>query len=285
MILVTGTNGLLGSELKKILCKDNTLFSDKNDLDITSKSSIADYLNANEEISLIINCAAGANAEYIQDNEDWGRLITVDGPKFLALESAKRNIKLIHISTDYVFDGEKNTPYTENDLTNGLSLYGKFKSEGEKEVLKYSKTCAIIRTSWLFSEQCKDFIGAMINASSNRKSVNVVFDQVGSPTYVPDLAKYIVEIGKQLNNDEKEIFHLTNEGICSWYDIACCIMRELNIDCEVNPIRSNEYPTKAPRPHYSVLDKKKVKDRFGFKIRHYQEALSECLKNIKGEMK
>jgi dTDP-4-dehydrorhamnose reductase len=280
MILVTGSNGLLGSEIKRILGNDKGIYTDKNELDITDKNSIQEYIKCRNDIKVIVNCAAGANAEFIEENSEWGRKITVDAPMYLAQVTKEYGLKLIHISTDYVFDGSKNEPYTENDSTNGLSLYGKFKAEGELAVLKNSDTCAIIRTAWLFSEKMKDFIGAMVRLSETRDSVSVVFDQVGSPTYVPDLASHIITIAEKLNIGEKEIFHLTNEGVCSWYDIACQIMRELNINCKVKPIRSSEYKTKAARPHYSVLDKKKVKERFSLEIRHYSDALSECLKNI-----
>ncbi|ELH0900761.1 dTDP-4-dehydrorhamnose reductase [Vibrio cholerae] len=280
MFLVTGSNGLLGSEIRRILGSDKGIYTDRNELDVTDKNSIKKFLMSRKDIEVIINCAAGANAEYIEENSEWGRRITVDAPMYLAQEAKENGIKLIHISTDYVFDGDRNVPYIESDYTNGLSLYGRFKAEGEQAVLKNSDTCAIIRTAWLFSEQMKDFIGAMVRLSETRDSVNVVFDQVGSPTYVPDLASHIITIANNLNVGEKEIFHVTNEGVCSWYDIACQIMRELKIDCKVKPIRSSEYKTKAARPHYSVLDKKKVKERFSLEIRHYSDALSECLKNI-----
>lgn len=283
MILVTGANGLLATEIRKTADLDKFYFASHDELDITSEESVESYLIEHKNIEVIINCAAGANAEYIEDNVEWGHAITVTGPKNLAKLSKKYEMKLIHISTDYVFDGKKNTPYIEEDDTAGLSVYGRLKAEGEKEVLKHSESCAIVRTAWLFSEQCRDFIGSMIRISKNRKEVNVVYDQVGSPTYVPDLVGVLMIIAERLEKGEREIFHVTNEGVCSWYDIACTIMRVLELECSVVPILSDEFVTKAKRPNYSVLSKRKVKNRFDISIRHHQDALNECLAIIKAQ--
>ncbi|WP_434356136.1 dTDP-4-dehydrorhamnose reductase [Parasalinivibrio latis] len=283
MILVTGANGLLANEIKKLSGGLNITFVAKDEFDITSKTDIEKYLENNKEINAIINCAAGADAEYMEVNPDWGYEITVKGPAYLAEASKKYKLKLIHISTDYVFDGMKNTPYTENDSTNGLSHYGRLKALGEEEVLRRAETCAIIRTAWLFSEQKRDFIGAMERIASEKGQVNVVIDQVGSPTYAPDLAKVLLKVAEELRIGEKEIFHFSNDGVCSWYDIACFIMKGLELKCKVEPILSHEFKTKAKRPHYSVLSKKKIKNRFKLEIRHYGDALTECLENIKSQ--
>ncbi|CZF77317.1 dTDP-4-dehydrorhamnose reductase [Grimontia marina] len=283
MILVTGANGLLANEIRKLSNGKNVIFVLKEELDITCKNDVMEFFESNNEFTSVINCAAGADAEFIEENPDWGYEITVSGPSNLAEASKLFNFKLIHISTDYVFDGQKNTPYTEEDLTNGLSKYGQLKAEGEKAILELSESCAIVRTAWLFSEQKRDFIGTMERIAANRSSVNVVIDQIGSPTYAPDLAKALLVIATELRVGEKEIFHFSNDGVCSWYDLACQIMKGLNLDCKVEPILSHEFPTKAKRPNYSVLSKTKVKDRFSIQIRHYGDALNECLENIKSK--
>lgn len=281
MILVTGSSGLLGWEVKKQLARTPAYYPSRSELDITDFDAIKNYVK-DKKISLIINCAANVDAEFLEEHESYAREITVHAPKYLAMVSAELGATFIHISTDYVFDGKKNTPYVESDATNGLSVYGKMKSEGERAVLENASTCAVIRTAWLFSEQGRDFIDTMRRVSANRKEINVVYDQVGSPTYIPDLARMILTVGHNLSIGQKEIYHATNEGVCSWYDIAHTIMTTLEIDCKVNPILSHQYPLKAERPHYSVLDKSKIKKDFNIEIRHYSDALKECLQNLKG---
>lgn len=281
MILVTGSSGLLGWEVKKQLGDIPALYPTRKELDVTDFNAINAFIE-NKNIKLIINCAANVNAEFLEENEDFAQNITVNAPKYLALAAKKIGAALVHISTDYVFDGNKNTPYVESDPTNALSIYGKKKIEGEQAVLEHSETCAIIRTAWLFSEQGRDFIDTIRRVSASRKEINVVYDQVGSPTYIPDLAQMVITVGLNMNKGTKEIYHATNEGVCSWYDIAHMIITELDIDCKVRPIRSYEYPLKAERPHYSVLDKTKIKNHYKIEIRHYSDALKECLRNIKG---
>lgn len=280
MILVTGCSGLLGREIKKQLGDAPAYYPSRNELDVTDPIAIDKYIDG-KNISLIINCAANVNIEQLEENEEQAHNINVSAPKYLAITASSIGAKFIHISTDYVFDGKKNTPYLETDPTNALSLYGKKKIEGEQEVLKYSNTCAVIRTAWLFSEEGRDFIDTIRRVSATRNEISVVYDQIGSPTYIPDLAKMILTVGFNLKPGMKEIYHATNEGVCSWYDIACTVMYELGIDCKVRPIRSHEYPLKAARPHYSVLDKSKIKNHFGIEIRHYSEGLRECLDYLK----
>lgn len=280
MILVTGSSGLLGWEIKKQLDNVPALYPTRQELDVTDPDAIKTYIDG-KEISLIINCAANVNAEFLEDNEEYAQKITVLAPKYLAEISSVIGAGFVHISTDYVFDGTKNTPYVETDQTNALSIYGKKKIEGEIAVLENAKTCAIIRTAWLFSEQGRDFIDTIRRVSATRKEINVVYDQVGSPSYIPDLAKMVITVGLNMAPGTREIYHATNEGVCSWYDIAHMIVSELDLDCKVKPIRSYEYPLKAERPHYSVLDKGKIKKHFGIEIRHYSDALKECLSNIK----
>lgn len=195
----------------------------------------------------------------------------------------KLNAILIHISTDYVFDGLKSSPYTENDVTNPLSVYGKTKVESEKILLQKVDNVIIYRTAWLFSKYGRDFVKTIRNIASKNKEIRVIFDQVGSPCYAHDLASYIIQSLPLIKNNTKEIFHLTNEGVASWYDLAQIIVNEFNLDCKVIPIHSFEYPQKAKRPHFSVLDKTKFKKYFGIDIRHYTFGLNECIRQIKEE--
>lgn len=283
MILVTGSSGLLGGEIKKQLANTLAYFPSRSELDVTEPQSINNYFK-DKKIKLVINCAANVNAEYLEEHEDIARKITIEAPKLLAKKSSEIGAAIIHISTDYVFDGKKNTPYKEDDKTTGLSIYGKFKIEGENEVLKNAKSCAIIRTAWLFSEHGRDFIETIRRLSLSRKEISVVYDQIGSPTYIPDLAEIILTVSKNIKKGEKEIYHATNEGVCSWYDLASIITRKLDLDCRIIPILSDGYPMKAARPNYSVLDKTKIKNRFNLKIRHYSEALEECLSKIKNKL-
>lgn len=280
MILVTGGTGLLGSEIKKQLGTQPALYPSRSELDITNFESIKSYV-AQKSITAIINCAANVNAEFLEENEEYAQIIGVDAPRFLAKISAEIDVPLIHISTDYVFDGTKNTPYREDDAPNGISVYGKTKAAGEQEVLKYATTCAIIRTAWLFSENGRDFISTIRRISKERSEISVVYDQIGSPTYIPDLAEIILKVSSKLPYGKKEIYHATNEGVCTWYDLAQLVVSGLGINCKVKPIRSHEFPLKAKRPHYSVLDKAKIKTAYKIEIRHFTEALQICLNNVK----
>ena len=280
-ILVTGGNGLLATEIRKIAPPD-TIFCDISQMDITDIESIRHCLLQNKNVTAIINCAAGRDAELLEDNPVLAQKIAVDGPYNLALAANEIGATLIHISSDYVFDGTKNTPYVETDKTNGLSVYGRTKALGEDIVLKTANTGIILRTAWLLStEGKKSFVNTIANIAKTRPEISVVFDQVGSPTVAADLAAMILTILPKIRPGTREIYHLTNEGVATWYDIACMIVAELGLACNVLPIRSSQYPTKAKRPSYSVLDKSKIKQDFNLKIRHYSLGLKECLKNLK----
>ena len=281
-ILVTGGKGLLATEIRKKAQGMELLFCDIDDMDITDIISIRDYIEKHQDITAIINCAAGRDAEVLEENPEWAHDIAVEGPKNLSLVANELDVPLIHISTDYVFDGRKSYPYTEEDQTNGLSVYGRTKAEGEQAVLNTAKTCCIFRTAWLLSlEGKKSFINTIANLAKDRKELGIVFDQIGSPTCASDLADMILKIVPQIKKHTREIYHLTNEGVCSWYDIAVTIVSELGLDCHIKPIHSYEYPTKAKRPSFSVLDKTKVKKDFNINIRHYSEGLKECLQLLK----
>ncbi len=272
-ILITGGNGQLGTELSKLL--PDAILTDVNELDITNKDAVDKFVK-DHKIGTIINCAAYTNVDKAEDDKDMATKINVIGPMNLA----STGCKMIHISTDYVFDGMGCKPYTTEDKPHPLSVYGQTKSLGEEAVLEHSDNAIIIRTAWLYSPYGNNFVKTMRRLGQEKESINVVSDQVGSPTYAADLAKVIVQILPQMDQHRKGIYHFTNEGICSWYDFAYQIMKESHLKCQVNPIPTEAYPTKAQRPAYSVLDKSVIKRDFGITISHWQDGLQRCLKKM-----
>lgn len=273
-ILITGAKGQLGSELSKII--PDAVLADKEELDITNLEAVKQFVN-NNKIDTIVNCVAYTAVDKAEEDEENAYKVNVLGAENLA----KTNCKLIHISTDYVFDGKNCKPYIEDDKTGPLSVYGKTKLESENVVLKNNKQAIVIRTAWLYSTYGNNFVKTMLRLGKEKESLNVVFDQVGTPTYAKDLAEMIKAIIPNINEETAGIYHFSNEGVCSWYDFATEIMSLSNLNCKVKPILSIEYPTKATRPHYSVLNKNKIKKTFNVEIRHWKEALMECLKEIK----
>ena len=269
-ILITGANGQLGTELAKLL--PEALLTDVADLDITDFQAVQSFVQE-RQIKTIINAAAYTAVDKAEDEPLVAQKINVQGPENLA----KTGCKIIHISTDYVFDGTNHQPYRPEDKTNPVSVYGKTKAEGENAVLKNAPTAAIIRTAWLYSPYGNNFVKTMRRLGAERDTLNVVADQIGTPTYAADLAKAIKQILPQLNEQTKGIYHFTNEGVCSWYDFAVEIMRLSKLSCKVLPMTSAEYPTKAQRPFYSVLDKNKIKKTFHLEIPHWKESLEQCL--------
>ena len=272
-ILITGANGQLGTELAKLL--PEAVLTDVADLDITDFQAVQSFVQE-RQIKTIINAAAYTAVDKAEDEPSVAHKINVQGPENLA----KTGCKIIHISTDYVFDGTNHQPYRPEDKTNPVSVYGKTKAEGENAVLKNAPTAAIIRTAWLYSPYGNNFVKTMRRLGAERDTLNVVADQIGTPTYAADLAKAIKQILPQLNEQTKGIYHFTNEGVCSWYDFAVEIMRLSKLSCKVLPITSAEYPTKAQRPFYSVLDKNKIKKTFHLEIPHWKESLEQCLKQF-----
>ncbi len=279
-ILVTGAKGQLGSCLKDISVNYPNYkfyFTDYEELDICSEEGINSFLDKHN-ISSIINCAAYTAVDKAEEEQEKAYNLNANAPKLLSIQASKRNIHLIHISTDYVFDNSKNTPISPLDkATNPKSVYGKTKLEGEKNIQEYANTYTIIRTAWLYSEYGNNFVKTMMRLGKERESLNVVYDQIGSPTYARDLAKAIMEALLKSNSSTKEILHYSNEGVCSWYDFAKKIMELNNLSCKVNPILSKEYPTLAERPVYSVLDKGTTKKYLGVSIPHWEDSLKECL--------
>ncbi len=271
MLLVVGANGQLGSELKNIL-QDKAVYVDKDELDITDENKVKNFLQANS-FECVINCAAYTAVDKAEDEPEIAKKINVTGVKNLA----KYAQTLVHISTDYVFDGKAYMPYKEDDQTNPQSVYGKTKLEGEILALENAKTAIIIRTAWLYSIYGNNFVKTMQKLGAQKEEINVIFDQVGTPTHAKDLANAIVQIIPQIKEGTKQIYHFSNEGVCSWYDFAKQIMCLSDLNCKVNPIETFEYPTKAVRPNYSVLNKAKIKKDFNIKIAHWTDALAEFI--------
>lgn len=274
MFLVTGSGGQLGNELRLRL-GDKAHYVDRDELDITNAEAVKEFC-ASREYEAIINCAAYTAVDKAEEDAVAAELINVIGPKNLALSG----LPLIHVSTDYVFDGESCRPYTETDRTNPQSVYGRTKLAGEEAVLENAETAIVIRTAWLYSQFGNNFVKTMRRLGTERPELRVVFDQAGTPTYAGDLADAIVEILPQIKPGMKEVFHFSNEGVCSWYDFAREIMDLSGLVCKVVPIESKEYPTLAKRPAYSVLNKAKIKNTFGLSINHWKESLQSCLKNL-----
>ncbi len=284
-ILVTGSNGQLGSEIKELskkITNFNFIFTDVEELDITKFDAI-DKLFSNNKINFIVNCAAYTNVDKAETDYKNAELINVYAVKNLAKISNKYKCSLIHVSTDYVFDGNSKIPYKENDKTNPQSAYGKSKLLGEKEAEKANKHI-IIRTAWLYSSFGNNFVKTMLRLGKEKEEISVVADQIGSPTYAADLASTILSIIKLSNNDENNfktgIYHFSNEGICSWQEFAAEIMKQKKLNCKVKPISSSEFPTPTKRPNYSLLDKTKIINTFGINVRNWEVALSECLNLI-----
>ncbi len=281
-VLVAGSNGQVGSEIKELSSNYpyKFFFTTRADIDITDKSSIKEFCQTNS-INVIVNCAAYTAVDKAEADIENAYLVNRKAVKKLALVSSELNIKLIHISTDYVFDGKAYKPYCEEYQTNPQSVYGKTKLEGEIELININpKNSIIIRTSWVYSYYGNNFVKTMLRLGKEKESLGVIFDQVGTPTYAKDLAKTILDIIPQIENDRVEIYNYSNEGVLSWYDFAKEIMKMAKIDCKINPIETYQYPTPATRPHYSLLNKAKIKAKFNIEIPYWKDGLDDCLKRL-----
>lgn len=283
-ILVTGAKGQLGNELRLVVEDKDKInqyfFTDVPELDITDKPAVSAYLESNN-IDIIVNCAAYTNVDKAEDDKVLADLINHIGPKNLAEACKERNGFLIHISTDYVFDGTKNTPYTETDETKPLGVYGETKLRGENAIIVSGCEYVIIRTSWLYSSFGKNFLKTMQKLTSEKGSIKVVFDQVGTPTYAGDLAEVIFKIILKDDFDGKnQIYHFSNEGVCSWYDFAIAINNDFCHNCKVLPCHSNEFPSKVTRPSYSVLDKTKIKEKLEAEISYWRDGMEKCVERL-----
>jgi dTDP-4-dehydrorhamnose reductase len=285
-ILVTGAYGQLGNEVRILSAnypEYNFMFTDVDSLDITDKDELIDFVTGND-IRYIINCAAYTAVDKAEDDAELCEKINATAVKNLGLAAAEAGAGIIHVSTDYVFDGTSCRPYTEDMPTKPCSVYGKTKLKGEKNLLKACPNAIIIRTAWLYSPFGNNFVKTMIKLGSERESLNVIFDQVGTPTYAEDLADAILKAMDQTidtDHDKGGVYHFSNEGVCSWYDFTIKIHEIAGINtCKVNPIETKDYPTKAARPHYSVLNKTKIKQAFNITIPHWEASLKNCIKEL-----
>ena len=279
-ILVTGSNGQVGSELRELSTnyEYNFFFTDRESLDITNPHAITEFIELNK-IDIIINSAAYTAVDKAQTDKDLADLVNHIAVKNLSKIAKEKDIKFIHISTDYVFDGKNYMPYTEDDKTNPIGVYGKTKLDGENIMREINPhNSIIIRTSWVYSSFGANFVKTMLRLGKDRDELGVIFDQVGTPTYARDLAKTILDILPKISNEKVEIYNYSNEGVLSWYDFSKEIMKMAKIDCKINPIESKDYPTPVKRPHFSVLNKSKIKEKFSINIPFYKDSLDKCLK-------
>ena len=282
-ILVTGANGQLGSEMRRLgaVSPNDYIFTDVAELDITNEQAVKRFITE-QAFDVIINCAAYTNVDRAEDDEATAELINATAVGHLARAAAEQGSTLIHISTDYVFGCEGNTPRTEDMPLNPLGAYGRTKLHGEQAITDAGCKALIFRTAWLYSEFGGNFLKTMLRLTSEKEFINVVFDQVGTPTYAGDLAMTIFSIVEGGMYEGKEgIYHFSNEGVCSWYDFAVEIARAVgNTKCKINPCHSAEFSSKVKRPAYSVLDKTKIKETFSVEIPHWRESMFYCLKRL-----
>lgn len=286
-VLVTGANGQLGSELRRATADHNDIlnfiFTDVAELDITDIQAVDEFVK-NNKIRYIINCAAYTAVDKAEDDTELCYKINKDAVRNLGIAASNNQAKVIHVSTDYVFDGTGSRPYTESDQVCPKSVYGKSKQEGESALLEACADSIIIRTAWLYSIFGNNFVKTMIKLGKERESLNVVADQTGTPTNAADLAKAIVKIldYSEANSHFKAgIYHYSNEGITTWYNFTKAIHHDAGITtCKVNPISTDQYPTRASRPQYSVLDKSKIKAAFGIQIPQWEDSLRVCITEL-----
>lgn len=280
-ILVTGGNGQLGNEIR-LVAKDssnNYIFTDVAELDITDIDAIRKMVK-NQNVNVIVNCAAYTNVDKAEDDCDMANLINNIAVENLARVTKEVNATLIHISTDYVFKGDKNTPYKEDWETDPLGVYGVTKLAGEKSIERIGCRYIIFRTSWLYSSFGKNFVRTMQELTAEKDTLKVVFDQVGTPTYANDLASIIYKVIEEGMLERQGVYHFSNEGVCSWYDFAQEICRLCGNICDIHPCHSDEFPSKVERPHFSVLDKTKLKMTFGVKVPYWKTSLKRCIEEL-----
>lgn len=283
-ILITGANGQLGNEMRflsKESNKDSYFFTDVAELDITSLLDIRAFVKQNN-IDVIVNCAAYTNVDKAEDDVELCDLINNKAVENLAIVAKEHDCILVHVSTDYVFSGKGNLPCTEEQSTSPLGVYGKTKLAGEDVIRRVGCKYLIFRTAWLYSEFGNNFVKTMIRLTTEKDSLKVVFDQVGSPTYAGDLGKLIFSIIEKRQYEQHQgIYHFSNEGVCSWYDFAKEISFIAGTDCDIQPCHSDEFPSKVTRPAFSVLDKTKVKRDFQFEVPYWKVSLTKCINKLK----
>lgn len=280
-LLITGSNGQLGSEIMQLVDKFDRfefIFKDLPDFDISNEEFVNTFIK-DYDIKAIINCAAYTAVDKAEENIKTATRVNTKGVYNLVKAAEKINGKLIHISTDYVFSGTQSFPYRESDIVSPLGVYGKTKRDGELFVINSSVDSILIRTSWLYSSFGNNFVKKMLRLGNEQDSLNVISDQIGTPTYARDLAQTCLEILSSTDRIDKKgkVYHYSNEGVASWFDFAYSIMEFSGIDCKVVPIETRNYPTLAKRPNYSVLNKTKIKEDFKIKIPHWRSSLKDCI--------
>lgn len=283
-VLVTGANGQLGNSIR-LLAENhpgyNFLFTDVDTLDITNPAAVRGMIKDNQ-VDFVLNCAAYTAVEKAEEDEALCRRINAFAVGVLGKAAHEAGAKMIHVSTDYVFSGTSYRPYVETDVTCPISAYGRTKLAGEEILQEVCPDAVIIRTAWLYSEFGSNFVKTVLRLGKERDQLGFVFDQIGTPTYAGDLAAAILAV---VTADERNafvpgIYHFSNEGVCSWYDFTVKILQIAGIDCRVLPIETKDYPTKAVRPPYSVLNKKKIKTTYGITIPHWEESLRLCMEKL-----
>lgn len=298
-ILVTGAKGQLGQSIQKIAnnySQYQFTFVDIEELDLSSNVAIESYFT-DKSFDVIVNCAAYTAVDKAESEAELADKVNHLAVKQLAQIAKQKDIVLIQVSTDYVFNGRNYRPYIESDVTDPQNVYGQTKLEGEQAMCEISPAGCIIRTSWVYSEFGNNFVKTMLRLGKERDQLGIIFDQIGSPTYATDLADAILEIighselvsesltSSQMltpvqHDNDSPIYHYSNEGVCSWYDFAKAIFKLADINCDVKPIETKDYPTPAIRPHYSVMNKAKIKADFNIQIPYWQDALNQCLKEL-----
>ena len=281
-VWVTGSKGQLGQEIKNNLNKSNSnfLFTSKKEIDITKKNDVERFIKLNK-IKVIINCAAYTNVDDAEKNTELAFRVNSDGVLKLVQCCEKLNSKLIHISTDFIFNSIINKPINENKIPNPTCIYAKSKYDGEQHILNSSIDAIIIRSSWIYSGFGKNFLKTIIKISNKKKNISVIDDQIGTPTYADDLAKICIIFVKRYKKiKSQDIFNYSNLGECSWYDFAIEIKKNANLKCFIKPIKTQDFNSLAKRPRYSVLDKSKIEKELGIKIPFWKDSLKNCIKKI-----
>ena len=286
-VLITGSNGQLGSEIRDLAAnygKLDFVFKDIPDLNICNFNLLQSFIIDNN-INAVINCAAYTAVDNAEEESIIARKVNYEGVLNIVKALQTVNGKLIHISTDYIFDGNHFLPYKESDPVSPIGVYGVTKRAGELAVINSELDSIVIRTSWLYSSYGNNFVKTMLRLGNEKENLGVIFDQVGTPTYARDLAKTCLEILTGVNSAKisknGSLYHYSNEGVVSWYDFAISIMELGGENCKVKPIQTKDYPTLAKRPHYSVLNKSKIKTDFKIEIRYWRDSLKDCIKKLK----
>ncbi len=286
-ILITGSRGQLGQELQGLSYTHQWkgyrfLYTDSDNLDITIEKQVKNFFQSNR-VDCIINCAAYTNVDKAESEPERAMLVNARAVEWLVEACAVNNTPIIHVSTDYVFDGANPVPYREEDPAGPLSVYGKTKHEGEKAVLNY-RNGTVVRSSWLYSPGRKNFFNTIYTLAAGKDQLNVVYDQVGTPTYARELARVLLIMADSSLSGKKTdisgLFHYSNEGVCSWYDFALEIVRLTGRVCRINPIETSQYPLPATRPHFSVLNKTKIRSRLSIDIPHWKDSLISCIDQL-----